>query len=327
MRRHTVRDDGSLWTLFLKLSERFAFISLFVGLILYVGLVFYPEALSPLESFHPVVSYILIRLLVSLAFALGVAGLSHNLFSASGIQFSSATNEAVGTLAPALTVFLATWFFLPAQSLPTAWITNENLPPDLKTALRELSDGKILFNPPKEMLQGKTERVEARISYGDIGNTLADKLKGKGTPEIEDIKVGRKMSVYLYANKDEFEITKYSSDSQVVGGSPYTQWEWDVKPLAHGDNLQLHLKAVINLERPGKAEAPIDLPVIDKQINVKVNHTYIAEQIARDEKMRTLLIGGGSLVTLLTGIAAFIKRRRDKREAERKAQPRKWETP
>lgn len=199
------------------------------------------------------------------------------------------------------------------------------LDPRLRTALKEIHNGKILFNPPHEMEQGKPERVETRISFNDIEEAISKNLKGRGDPEIERIEVGRKMSVTLTADDEAFKITKYSSDEQLVAGRPFAQWEWDVTPLQSGEH-QLHLKAVINLDVE-KDSVPYDIPVIDRSIKVKVNPAFIATQAAKNKEIRDLLIGSGSLLAAIGGIYAGIKawrKRKKKREEDEKGKP--WET-
>jgi hypothetical protein len=151
----------------------------------------------------------------------------------------------------------------------------------IQRALDEISDGYILFNPPLKMLQGKKERIEARVSVGDIGEALTNGLRGKGVPEKVHVKVGPIMKVKLYSNKEEFEITNYSNEEQAVAGKSYTQWEWDVLPTKYGDN-ELHLKATISLNVEGLGNQSRDLEVIDKTITVHVNRWFITKKIVEN---------------------------------------------
>src|ERR1700687_5991735 len=109
---------------------------------------------------------------------------------------------------------------------PRPWQTRPP-PPELLNALKEIHHSKIVFNPPVEMDQGQAERIEARISYQDIGTAITKNLKGRGLPDLENIEVGQKMTVTLLSDEDEFKIKKYASDEQLVAGKPYAQWEWD----------------------------------------------------------------------------------------------------
>ena len=179
-------------------------------------------------------------------------------------------------------------------------------PPYLVTGLQDIHDSKILFNPPREMEQGKPERIEARISYQEVGDAIVKGLKGRGEPNVETIQVGQNMSVTL--GGDKFNIKKYGSDKQLIAGRPFAQWEWDTIPLEYGD-LTLHLKAVINVNG-----AAYDIPVIDRLIKVKVNRPYIAAQVARNEKFWNIVLGSGAGIAIITGLLAWLKGKRNQEE-------------
>lgn len=201
-----------------------------------------------------------------------------------------------------------------------------SISPAIRSALEEIHESKILFNPPHEMEQGKLERVEARISYKDVGDAIIKNLKGRGKPELENIQVGQKMSVTLYYDEDDFKVKSYNSKEQVVIGRPYAQWEWDVTPIDYGEK-QLHLKAVLNLDDIGKDSTPYDIPVIDRTINIKVNPAFIAEQAAKNKDTRDLLIGSGSVLGAIGLIYAGFKgwrSRKKKKEEEKNGRP--WES-
>ena len=117
-------------------------------------------------------------------------------------------------------LFFVVFFTLSVPELPA-----QTPPSYLLEAFKDIHDSKILFNPPLEMDQGKAARIEARISYSDIGDAITKGLKGPGKPQVEAIQVGQEMTVKLYADKKDFEIKKYSSDEQWVEGRPFAQWE------------------------------------------------------------------------------------------------------
>ena len=143
--------------------------------------------------------------------------------------------------------------------------------------VQKLHDSKILFNPPLEMQQGAKERIEARISFADIGPALTEGLHGSGVPQIETLKVGPIMKVVLVGDQGAFHIEKFSSEEQTVAGKPFAQWEWDVTPLRSG-NQTLHLQASASIYVPGRGEKPVDIPVIHKSIQVKVDRWYATKE-------------------------------------------------
>lgn len=143
----------------------------------------------------------------------------------------------------------------------------------------KLKTGKILFNPPKEMTVGHSERIEVRISQ-DISQDLIEGLKGKGEVQIKEIRVGAFMKAVLSGGK-AFAITPHNPEAEQVVVSPYTQWSWDVLPIDAGEH-ELHLLVTVRLALPGMAEKTYDHPVIDKPIRVKVNLPYTVKMFVAE---------------------------------------------
>jgi len=138
--------------------------------------------------------------------------------------------------------------------------------PALDAAISGLPLGQIMYNPPTEMIEQKTERVEARISQS-LTEDLKAGLRGMGVPNVENIKVSSSMKAGL-AGAD-FEILELSEPVQQVPSSGYTQWEWDVKPNSAGNKvLHLSVSAVFDTDYGEKRKS---FPVMDKPIYVKVD--------------------------------------------------------
>lgn len=144
--------------------------------------------------------------------------------------------------------------------------TNEGL----KATLDELTEGQILFNPPKEMTVGTKEKIEARISKKLVTN-ISEGLKGRGEPELVSIKVGSFMTTRLRGNN--FQIDALSSEGQVVPDEDFAQWEWDVTPLKRGAQT-LQLLVIIRIKLAATDEEPLDLPVLEREIKVRVAPWY-----------------------------------------------------
>jgi hypothetical protein len=171
--------------------------------------------------------------------------------------------------------------------MPSPWLTpkpsiiplprSPNWDEIISTEIDKLPESKIVFNPPAQMRQGKKERIEARISYAEIGDSLIKGLKGRGVPIKQAIKVGPIMKVMLDADKDEFQITKYNNDEQAVSGRAFAQWDWDVLPIKSGNN-DLHLTATISVRIPELGDKYYDLPVIDKTIKVEVDALFASKK-------------------------------------------------
>lgn len=147
-------------------------------------------------------------------------------------------------------------------------------PPDLsgiiEDELKKLAPGKILFNPPQEMQVGVRDRIEVRIAK-TITEDLSLELKGRGVPQIEEIRVGTFMKVRLMGNN--FDIKPLSHKEQLVAGEGFTQWDWDVVPLKSGMQSLL-LVVTVRIKIPNYDEERKDYPVFERQIKVKVNLIY-----------------------------------------------------
>jgi hypothetical protein len=136
--------------------------------------------------------------------------------------------------------------------------------------LERLSAGRIAYNPPTEMTVDKTERVEVRISM-DKAVPLTEGLRGTGTPVVESIQVSCFMKVRLVG--EDFEIVAFSSEEQIVPAQGFTEWAWDVTPTKSGTrNLSLIVTALV---KASEAEGEKDLPIIEREIQVKVNPGYM----------------------------------------------------
>lgn len=142
---------------------------------------------------------------------------------------------------------------------------------------QNLRNSKIAFNPPAEMREQKTETIQARISFEDIGAALGSGMSGSGRVREEALKVSEVMKVTLTGDGDAFLIQRIGDEEQVVVGKPYAQWEWRVTPLKSGDQrLTLTATATIFLE--GRGEKPIYHKTLEKPIIVSVDRWYTAKQ-------------------------------------------------
>ncbi|HKR61122.1 MAG TPA: hypothetical protein VJS64_15485 [Pyrinomonadaceae bacterium] len=146
---------------------------------------------------------------------------------------------------------------------------------------QKLRDRKIVFNPPAEMKEQKTETIQARIAFEDIGAALSEGMRGGGQPQEESLKVSEVMKVTLTGDGDAFLIQKIGDEEQVVAGKEYAQWEWRVTPLQSGEQrLTLTATATIFLE--GRGEKPIYYKTLEKPIVVKVDRWYSTKQFFKN---------------------------------------------
>ena len=161
----------------------------------------------------------------------------------------------------------------------------------IETQVENFKEGKILYNPPEVMKVGIKERVEVRITEKECEDFVKG-LVGKGLPHIENIKISTFMKVELTGD-DNFKITSFSSPEQLIAKDTHTQWNWDVLPLHKGKHA-LHLRVTIRIKVDGSEEKR-DYPVIDKDIEVKVNVPYSVKSFIKKHYKWII----GSLIVLL----------------------------
>jgi hypothetical protein len=148
---------------------------------------------------------------------------------------------------------------------------------EIENKERKLRQSKIVFNPPTEMLEQRTETIQARISFRDIGAALAEGLEGRGKPQERPLKVSETMKVTLTGDANAFLIQPVSDEEQLVAGREYAQWEWRVTPLQPGtQRLTLSARAIIFL--PGRGDKASQPRVLNEMITVQVDRWYNAKQ-------------------------------------------------
>lgn len=162
----------------------------------------------------------------------------------------------------------------PADEVATAPAAMTDWAAIVREELARLPVGRILFNPPVDMRMGRTERVEVRVAQDETTN-LTEGLQGRGTPEVEPIKVSAFMKARLVG--DSFEITPLNEAEQLVAGDTFTEWAWDVTPLKGGDQ-KLNLIVTVRLQLPSVGEETRDYPVIDRSIHVQVDPVFTAQR-------------------------------------------------
>jgi len=145
----------------------------------------------------------------------------------------------------------------------------------LQKEIDKLTLGTLLFNIPHVMRIGVRERIEVRIAK-NFTEGINLNLKGRGVPELEQIKIGTFMKVRL--SGESFEINKLNEEEQIILQDSYTEWAWDVLPTKTGEQF-LHLHITIRVKIPNIEEKK-DYPVIDNKVQVQVNTLYSVKQFA-----------------------------------------------
>jgi prepilin-type N-terminal cleavage/methylation domain-containing protein len=150
-------------------------------------------------------------------------------------------------------------------------ITRSPIHDAIQDEIKRLAPGKILYNPPRQMRQGKKERVEVRVARQFAGD-LAAGLRGRGEPAIRQIQVGSVMIAQL--SGDSFTIKPIGKPDRIVPDDGFAQWEWDVMPIKSGEQT-LQLLVSVKIKLPGSGEENYVHPVMEEAIAVSINPWYV----------------------------------------------------
>jgi hypothetical protein len=154
---------------------------------------------------------------------------------------------------------------------PTATPT-PSLEDQFQQWLQSRPKGKIVFNPPEEMIVDSRERVEVGISWNITNETLTQGLKGPGEQQIaEGITVSQYMKVVLEGKNFETKIQGGEEAKTVEPGKP-TIWTFWVTPKKSGRQT-LILTVFITYIVEG-LPMHTDVKVYEYDVSVKVNPPY-----------------------------------------------------
>ena len=162
---------------------------------------------------------------------------------------------------------------------------------------RTVRPGRLMFNPPTEMRQGQTERLEVGVSGSrHLDDQLRRDLRGRGLVQYEDVTTSPFMTVLLRG--DGFAVTTLSPAEQLV--APVARWEFDVTPNRAGTR-ELQLCVSLRIAMPGMPLEQIAIPVFERRIHVRVDPIY-ATRYFTTQHWQWLV---GTLVGLAGGITAW----------------------
>jgi hypothetical protein len=181
-------------------------------------------------------------------------------------------------------------------------------PDRVARVLQRISEeGRVLYNPPNEMRLGQAEVVEVRITRDEVTD-LTEGLAGSGEPVQEQLPVADAMVVELLG--PDFDIDPLSPERQLVGGQPFNEWAWRIKPQRAGTTF-LRLNVSIEIPKTEKLEglSPI---VLSREIHVDVDPVYAVSQFL-GRNWQALLMAAIAAAGLLFGSGILASRRKRSR--------------
>ena len=142
---------------------------------------------------------------------------------------------------------------------------------DSDRLVSQLSSANIAFNAPKTMNRNDTVMIQLLLSLTKKIDELSQSITAPGTKEGAEIKVASVMEARLTGTN--FQITAIGEEEKRISGVENTEWKWEVKPLAIGQqNLHLSLTAKLS-----KSKDTIWYRTFDQTIKVEVT---TAQQVA-----------------------------------------------
>lgn len=161
--------------------------------------------------------------------------------------------------------------------------------------------GLLVFNPPAEMRQGSSDRLEVGIARSpDLKEVLLEGLRGHGHPLFEEIRTSSVMRVELKG--EAFGVISHSAAEQIV--APTARWEFDVIPRRAGVHT-LILCVCLFLKVAGltaSGEGLISEPVLERSVRVRVSVGYSTQRFVATNWQWLI----ATIVGLAGGISAWI---------------------
>jgi hypothetical protein len=143
-----------------------------------------------------------------------------------------------------------------------------------------VTEGRVLFNPPERMRQGRLERVEVAIARTkDLDDVLRQMVRGRGQAHIEDVETSPFMAVELKGRG--FDVTPLQgagSTEQLL--HPTALWEFDVLPKRSGSQT-LQVSVAMRIPLLDRPDERISIPVLERHIQVVIDPRYGSQQFLK----------------------------------------------
>ncbi len=139
--------------------------------------------------------------------------------------------------------------------------------------------GRLLFNPPEQMRQGRVERVRVAIAqHGGLDAQLRALAPGADDAAIHDVETTPFMEVDLQGSAFSIVSLQAGNTAEQLL-RPTAVWQFDVTPESRGTHpLQLRVAMRIPLS---DREERVSLPALERTIRVRVDATYSGRRFVR----------------------------------------------
>ena len=124
----------------------------------------------------------------------------------------------------------------------------------------------ISFNTPKTVNRYDTVMIQLLLSLTKTADELQGQITGRGEKETASVPVSGIMAARLTG--PNFQITAVTPEEQAISRQENTEWKWEVKPQASGEqNLHLTLNAIFTVNG---SQRKWSIRSFDKIITVQV---------------------------------------------------------
>jgi len=139
--------------------------------------------------------------------------------------------------------------------------------------------GRLLFNPPEQMRQGRAERVKVAIAQrSGLDEQLRALAPDLEDAAIEDLETTPFMEVDLHGAAFSI-VSLQAGDTAEQLLRPTALWQFDVTP-ERGGTHPLQLRVAMRIPLPDRDER-VSLPVLERTIRVRVDAAYGGRRFVR----------------------------------------------
>ena len=139
--------------------------------------------------------------------------------------------------------------------------------------------GRLLFNPPEQMRQGRVERIDVAIAqHGGLDEHLRALAPGMEDAAIQDLETTPFMEVDLQGHAFSV-VSLQAGDSAEQLLRPTALWQFDVTP-ERGGTHSLRLRVAMRIPLPDRDER-VSLPALERTVRVRVDAAYGGRRFIR----------------------------------------------
>lgn len=148
----------------------------------------------------------------------------------------------------------------------------------IESAVRDVvTEGRVLFNPPDKMRQGRRERVEVAIAKTkDLDEELRKMVRGRGEVRLSDIETSPFMKVELKGPGFDIALVHGEGGAEQLL-RPTALWEFDVVPRRTGQQV-LQVCASMRIPLRDRPDERVSVPVLEREIRVTIDPRYSTSQ-------------------------------------------------